>query len=266
MKILARGTYLGRQSDYLSYTNVIISKTEYREKADQDWHCHENSFFAYFLKGGNYEYRKAKEIKCSPGTLLYYGSMEPHCNKRYAQGSKIFHLEVDDNWFKDYDLPRTDIRADIIDNTIIKNAFINVVNEFAIRDELSGSSIQVLLVYLFHLLTRSSPGLNHIPTWVRKFNSAIEDAADQKLTLENVSKRLNIHPVTLSKEFSRYFHCSFGDYVRQRRIENALPLLAKKNLAVNEVAFQCGFSDTSNFIRTFKKVKGVTPAVYRQWI
>jgi AraC family transcriptional regulator len=129
-------------------------------KRDQDWHCHENCFFAYFLKGGNYEYRKAREIECSPGTLLYYRSMEPQCNKAYSQGSKIFHVEVDNNWFKNYDLPGTDIRADIIDDIIIKNAFINVVNEFAIRDALSGSSIQVLLVYLFNLLMRSSPELN----------------------------------------------------------------------------------------------------------
>ena len=92
------------------------------------------------------------------------------------------------------------------------------------------------------------------------------DCINDAPTLENISKQLNIHPVTLSKEFSKYYQCSFGDYIRQLRIESSLSFLGKKNLPVNDVAYLSGFSDTSNFIRTFKKVKGVTPNVYRQLI
>lgn len=81
MKTLTRGTYLGAQKETLFYKNIIISKTEYQQKEDQSWHCHENPFFAYFLKGGNRELRKSHEIKCSAGTLLFYKAGELHCNK-----------------------------------------------------------------------------------------------------------------------------------------------------------------------------------------
>jgi AraC-like DNA-binding protein len=81
-----------------------------------------------------------------------------------------------------------------------------------------------------------------------------------------LAKKLNIHPVTLSREFPKYYHCSFSNYFRQLRIERSLPMLAKKNMPIHDVAGSCGFSDTSNFIRSFKKWKGVTPDVYRKLI
>src|SRR5689334_12177310 len=139
MNTLLKGNYLGTQTDTYVYKKIIISKAEYCSLENKDWHCHENSFFAYFLKGSNYEYRESKEIKCLPGTLLYYRSMEPHCNKAYTNGCKIFHVEIENNWFSEFDL-KMKIKADVIDDLMIKNSFINILNEFMIRDELSGSS------------------------------------------------------------------------------------------------------------------------------
>jgi AraC family transcriptional regulator len=266
MNILSAGNYLGNKIDTYSYKRIIISKAEYCSVENKDWHCHENSFFAYFLKGGNYEYRKAKEIKCSAGTLLFYQSQEPHCNKAYTNDCKIFHVEIDNSWFYEFDLKTEKIKADVIEDYTVKNAFTNILHEFATRDELTGSSIEHLLMYLFISISRSSAHDHPIPSWVKKFNLVIKDCITDTPTLVNISKLLHIHPVTLSKEFYKYHHCSFGDYIRQLKIEKSLPLLAKKNLPVNEVAYRCGFSDASNFIRTFKKSKGVTPNVYRQLI
>jgi AraC family transcriptional regulator len=266
METLTAGNYLGNKIDTFIYKKIFVSKAEYCSIENKDWHCHENSFFAYFLKGGNYEYRKTKEIKCSAGTLLFYRSGEPHCNKAYSDGCKIFHVEIENNWFNECDIKNSKIEADVISDLSIKNSFINILNEFAIRDELSGSSIENLLIYLFNSLSRSSSNKNYITPWSKKFNAIIKDCINDAPTLENISKQLNMHPVTLSKEFSKYYHCGFGDYIRHLRIESSLSFLARKNLPLNDVAYLAGFSDTSNFIRTFKKVKGVTPNVYRQLI
>jgi len=44
MKTLTRGTYLGSATDTLFYNNIIVSKNEYHQKENQNWHCHENTF------------------------------------------------------------------------------------------------------------------------------------------------------------------------------------------------------------------------------
>jgi AraC family transcriptional regulator len=266
MRTLSRGKYLGEQTDTLSYKNIIISKTEYQQREDQNWHYHENSFFAYFLKGSNREFRRSGELTCSAGTLLFYKPEEIHRNQNYAFGSKIFHLEIDKSWFGDNSLRPENIKYSEIKNIFAKNVFINIINEFSIRDELSEDSIENLLLYLWNLLSRNDQSKKYIPAWVKRFRSIQHDCIESKPTLAYISKQLDIHPVTLSREFPLYYHCSFGDYIRQLRIEKSLQLLARKSMPVSEVAFLCGFSDTSNFIRTFKKLKAVTPGIYRQMI
>lgn len=266
MYTFSTGNYLGTKIDTYILPKIIISKAEYGTVANKDWHCHENAFFAYFLKGGNYEYRKTKEIKCCAGSLLFYKAMEPHCNREYANGSKIFHVEIDNTWLNEYGLKDSEIKADVIDDIATKNTFINILNEFAIRDDLSASSIEHVLIYLLNLLQRDHTNGNFVAAWAKKFNTIINDNLNDALTLKSISKQLNLHPVTLSKEFSKYYHCSFGDYIRTIKIERSLSLLAKKNMPVNDVAYRSGFSDASNFIRSFRKIKGITPGMYRQLI
>jgi AraC-like DNA-binding protein len=40
-------------------------------------------------------------------------------------------------------------------------------------------------------------------------------------------------------------------------------MLTNTDLSVLEIAMECGFNDYSYFIKTFKKLKGVTPKQYR---
>ena len=266
MKILTRGSYLGSQTDSLFYRNIIISKTEYGQKEDQSWHCHENPFFAYFLKGGNKELRKANEIKCLAGTLLFYRAGEFHCNKDYIAGSRIFHFEIDKNWFIENKLNPENIQHSKISNITAKNIFLNIIREFSIRDELSESSVQSLAFYLFNLLTRQPDGKKLIPLWKNDFDKIIGEQTIQKQSLANLAKKLKVHPVTLSRQFPGYYNCSFGEYLRQLRIEKAISLLAKKSIPISDIAEHCGFSEPSNFIRCFKRQKGITPDAYRKLI
>jgi AraC family transcriptional regulator len=264
METFKKGNYLGTRVDSFISRDIIISKAEYCHIENQYWHCHENPFLAYFLKGCNTEFRKSREIHCSSGTLLFYRSGEPHCNKDYSYGCKIFHIEMDSAWFERNDIRPEKIQVDVIHDLLVKNAVGNIICEFAIRDELSGSSIESMLVYLFNSLTRSLETKDQKPEWTKKFNTIIARQVHANHSLKSIARILNIHPVTLSKEFPRYYHCTFGEHIRQLRIEESLSLLSKKNMPLNEIAWECGFSDTSNYIRSFKKAKGLTPGYYRK--
>jgi len=265
MKILTKGSYLGSQKDSLVYRDLIISKTEYRQKEDQNWHYHENSFFAYFLKGGNKEFRKGKEIKCSAGTLLFYKAGELHCNTDYMSGSRIFHFEIEENWFIENKVDWKNIRHGEINNSTIKTIFINIIRESSIRDDLSECSVQSLALYLFNLLLRQGDQTS-VPWWKYDFDKIINDQDLNKQSLTELAKKLKVHPVTLSRQFPRYYHCRIGEFLRQLRMEKAVSLLAKKSIPISDIAEHCGFSESSNFIRCFKKQKGITPEAYRKMI
>ena len=58
--------------------------------------------------------------------------------------------------------------------------------------------------------------------------------------------------------------CPPHGYVIQRRLEHAKRQLARKDLPLECVAANCGFSDQSHMNRLFRRVLGFTPAAYRE--
>ena len=90
----------------------------------------------------------------------------------------------------------------------------------------------------------------------------INDHCTEPLTLKALTERFNISASTLSHGFQRYIHHSVYDYILYRRV-----MLAKRmlfgNAPLSEVAFQCGFSDYSTFLRAFRKINGISPSQYR---
>ncbi|GAA4303201.1 AraC family transcriptional regulator [Nibribacter koreensis] len=52
-------------------------------------------------------------------------------------------------------------------------------------------------------------------------------------------------------------------FLLQHRIQRSLPLLRFSRLPVSEVGLLCGYSDLSTFSRTFRKLMGCSPALFR---
>jgi AraC-like DNA-binding protein len=105
------------------------------------------------------------------------------------------------------------------------------------------------------------------PAWAIALKNMIQDQIDTQLSLnlKDISKELDINPAYLSREFSKYFeNVSYGEYIRNLRIEKALDLLENSDHTLTEIAYLTGFSDQSHFTRIFKKVRGENPSAYRK--
>ncbi len=68
--------------------------------------------------------------------------------------------------------------------------------------------------------------------------------------------------------FSHLFRSTLGmtatSYITGVRLANAGKLLAKTQMSVTDIAFQCGFSDANYFSRVFKKEIGISPLEHRK--
>ena len=62
--------------------------------------------------------------------------------------------------------------------------------------------------------------------------------------------------------FAAYTNHSIYNYILYRRITRAKELMYT-DLSLNDIAFKCGFSDYSNFLRAFKKQTGLSPRQYK---
>ena len=94
----------------------------------------------------------------------------------------------------------------------------------------------------------------------------IENHYMEKISLEKMSRIAGISPKYFCRCFMIFFHMTASEYLNYKRVEQACYELTVLDKSVTEVGFDCGFHDTSYFIRIFKKYKGMTPNQLKQSI
>jgi AraC family transcriptional regulator len=66
------------------------------------------------------------------------------------------------------------------------------------------------------------------------------------------------------RTFSRVLGVTPHQYLIRSRLRHAARLLAEDERSITEVAFDVGFGDLSNFVRTFHRAAGVSPRGFRK--
>jgi len=82
--------------------------------------------------------------------------------------------------------------------------------------------------------------------------------------LGTLAKAVEIHPVYLATTFRKAHGCTIGEYVRRLRIKHACSRMVSSNDPLVQIALESGFADQTHFCRSFKRVTGMTPAMYRK--
>ena len=100
-------------------------------------------------------------------------------------------------------------------------------------------------------------------------NSIIQDVLTyinnhftENLNVRDLAKLFNVSASWLAHEFTRFTHRSIHNYILYRCVTLARQQMLG-NASLNNIAYQCGFSDYSNFLRTFTKMAGMSPSMYR---
>ena len=92
----------------------------------------------------------------------------------------------------------------------------------------------------------------------------IEEHTDEELTVEQIAANVSLSESACLRSFRQLLGTTPIRYVRQCRIERAAELLLTTCLSVGEIGAECGFSDSSYFVRTFREFKNCTPREFRQ--
>lgn len=87
---------------------------------------------------------------------------------------------------------------------------------------------------------------------------------DADLSLGVLSRAISVQPNYVSQTLNGFLGSSFFDYVNQRRIEHAKPLLATTSEKVTSITYDVGFNSRSSFYKAFKQEMNLTPTAYRK--
>jgi AraC-like DNA-binding protein len=92
----------------------------------------------------------------------------------------------------------------------------------------------------------------------------LEEHAHQEIDLELVSRQAGLSPFHFLRLFARVLGVTPHQYLVRCRLRHAARLLADPQRSVTDVAFDVGFQDLSNFVRTFRRAAGVSPRAFRK--
>ncbi|WP_248929153.1 helix-turn-helix domain-containing protein [Paenibacillus hamazuiensis] len=92
----------------------------------------------------------------------------------------------------------------------------------------------------------------------------VEERYNQDITLEGCAAELNFHPVYLSRVFKKETGMTFSEYVSEYRMRLAKEWLETTTMKISDISDKLNYSNTTAFIRIFRKVVGMTPGQYRE--
>ena len=104
---------------------------------------------------------------------------------------------------------------------------------------------------------------NFTNTTFMKLMKYINENYRGEISLTGAAQVLNMNSNYVSQLFKKETGITFVHYITQKRLEDAKELLSTTKKPLTDIALEVGFNDTFHFIKTFKKVIGMTPGQYR---
>src|SRR5882757_6786065 len=92
----------------------------------------------------------------------------------------------------------------------------------------------------------------------------IDAHAHEPVSLEAAAGQVDLSPFHFLRLFARVLGVTPHQYLVRSRLRRAARLLAEDSRSMTDVAFDAGFADVSNFVRTFHRAAGLSPRRFRQ--
>jgi|SRR5689334_1466748 AraC-like DNA-binding protein len=92
----------------------------------------------------------------------------------------------------------------------------------------------------------------------------IEANSHLDIELEDAARQAAVSPYHFLRLFAAVLGVTPHQYLLRTRLRRAARRLAGDNKPVTEIAYDVGFNDLSNFVRSFHRAAGVSPLKFRQ--
>jgi AraC-like DNA-binding protein len=232
------------------------------------------SFVLAFVRGGSFGVRTERGAhQLVPGGFMLGAPGESYvCSHEHGRGDSClsFHLSpalVDDlggdrsgTWHAGGLAPEAEL------------GMLAALGQAAAEGESDVSVEEAALLLVERFLSRGRAGRK---AWAprpadrrRAVETALwmEDNATEPLRLGTLAQRAGLSPFHFLRVFSRVLGVTPHQYLVSARLRRAAGLLADPSRPVTEVAYEVGFGDLSNFVRTFRRASGVSPGRFRQLV
>ncbi|MBR6793834.1 MAG: helix-turn-helix transcriptional regulator [Clostridia bacterium] len=233
-------------------------------------HSH-SRFEITVVRRGTGEYTTEETVyPMAAGDVFVFSSNEIHCITR-SEGLSITNLHFEPRYldreftalcFSHSEEFQNRIPAE--DAGVLRENHLKIEEEFSVNDEWLPTAVRSYLDLILIDLLRNRHYRARTETRGTEV-LAVYDYIDrhlcEELTLERLAEVASLTPNYFSSVFKKLNGVSLWQYINAKRIEKAVRLIAdpQEQLTMLEIAARCGFNNTANFNKVFKKMKGFTP-------
>jgi AraC family transcriptional regulator len=191
------------------------------------------------------------------------------------QGALILHLytELIREWFE-FEIEWTDRRLEAsldVASLAVRGLLIQLAEEvrcpgFASEIMSEALAMQIAVnLYRYYIDFGERKSLGGLAPWrLRLIDERFTDM-DTAPSLSELAEICKLSARQLSRGFRASKGISIGEYVVQRRLENAKKLLVAGG-SVKSVAYSMGFASPSSFCYAFRKSTGIAPGQFRRYV
>lgn len=261
---LTSGNFFGVTDQTIQTDGLTLTTTKYTHSY-VDWHHHQNAYFTFILSGRVVEGSKKGKLNLSAGSLLFHHAQEPHYNIKPKGETFGMHLELAGGWIDNINTYKRATEGSFeICCPKTKILFYRIFKETQMVDELTPLAVQQLMFEAMDDVFKTKFAATPQPPWLKEISDVLNDSHLGPPTLNELAAQAGVHPVHLSRTFTRYFGCTMVAYIRRLRVTKAMAILANGSESLAAVAHASGFADQSHMIRCFKELVGKTPSNFRQ--
>jgi AraC-like DNA-binding protein len=92
----------------------------------------------------------------------------------------------------------------------------------------------------------------------------MDQHAGEKISRDDVARVVAMSPAHFSRFFKKHLARGFAEVLSEMRVERAADLITQTDKDLKQISLEAGFADQSYFTKVFHKLRGTTPAEYRQ--
>ena len=223
-----------------------------------------NAFLLFFINTGelHFEYRGQK-FTAHANDIVLIDCNHPHCY--YATESVHFY------WFHFHGAASAAYCNLLWQNNGalfsglfgLKNDFIKILSLLSMS-AVSDDSISCTIHHLLALLNTQGHSAQPVSSQILQAQEYLKSHINDNISIADAAQQ-----VAMSRyHFSRRFRAETGitpqEYLLEARLTYAKKQLAETNDSIEQIALDCAFCSSSNFIRSFKKYTGMTPYQFRR--
>jgi len=148
----------------------------------------------------------------------------------------------------------------VVDFSDVSGRAINTLHTQLLETISWNKRIALVEAFLLQQLSQATKRLNKVAV----LNNLMYELRQQELfeTMSTIASRYGITARYMQQLFVQYTGLTPKLYAQINRFQNSLQLVRAGSTSLTSIAYECGYSDQSHFIREFKAFTGITPSGY----